>query len=726
VAADTPVWPGDSYPLGASYDGAGTNFAVFSEIAEQVELCLFADDGAETRVALREVDGFIWHCYLPGVGPGQRYGYRVHGPCDPAAGRRCNPAKLLLDPYAKAIEGSVRWDPAVYAYRLGDPDERNDADSAAHVPRSVVVNPYFGWGVDRPPRTHYDETVIYEAHVRGLTKLHPLIPEEQRGTYQGLAHPAVIQYLQRLGVTAVELMPVHQFVPESVLARCGRSNYWGYNTIGFFAPHNAYAASGTRGQQVPEFKSMVRALHQAGIEVILDVVYDHTAEGDHLGPTLSFRGIDNAAYYRLENADPRFYRDTTGTGNSLLMRHPHVLQMIMDSLRYWVLEMHVDGFRFARAAALARQFYEVDRLSAFFDLVQQDPVVSQVKLIAEPWDVGEGGYQVGNFPPLWTEWNGKYRDTVRDFWRGQPATLREFASRLTGSSDLYQQDSRRPVASVNFVTCHDGFTLADLVCYDRKHNEANGEDGRDGSEDNRSWNCGAEGPSDDPDILVLRERQKRNFLATLLLSQGVPMLLAGDEMGRTQRGNNNAYCQDNEISWVDWGAAREPPAAGVPARRRGPAAQGTNQALLEFVRWLVQFRADHPVFRRRRFFQGQDIRRVPGQLRDIAWFTPAGREMTDADWQAGSAKSLAVFLNGDAISEPGWRGEPIRSDSFLLLFNASELAVEFTLPPPRYGALWSKVLDTAVPLISAQGVTVARPGDVIGAPSRSVQVLCRN
>jgi isoamylase len=726
VAADTPVWPGDSYPLGASYDGAGTNFAVFSEIAEQVELCLFADDGAETRVALREVDGFIWHCYLPGVGPGQRYGYRVHGPCDPAAGRRCNPAKLLLDPYAKAIEGSVRWDPAVYAYRLGDPDERNDADSAAHVPRSVVVNPYFGWGVDRPPRTHYDETVIYEAHVRGLTKLHPLIPEEQRGTYQGLAHPAVIQYLQRLGVTAVELMPVHQFVPESVLAGCGRSNYWGYNTIGFFAPHNAYAASGTRGQQVPEFKSMVRALHQAGIEVVLDVVYDHTAEGDHLGPTLSFRGIDNAAYYRLENADPRFYRDTTGTGNSLLMRHPHVLQMIMDSLRYWVLEMHVDGFRFARAAALARQFYEVDRLSAFFDLVQQDPVVSQVKLIAEPWDVGEGGYQVGNFPPLWTEWNGKYRDTVRDFWRGQPATLREFASRLTGSSDLYQQDSRRPVASVNFVTCHDGFTLADLVCYDRKHNEANGEGNRDGSEDNRSWNCGAEGPSDDPDILVLRERQKRNFLATLLLSQGVPMLLAGDELGRTQRGNNNAYCQDNEISWVDWGAVGEPAAAGVPARRGGPAAQGTNQALLEFVRWLVQFRADHPVFRRRRFFHGQDIRGVPGQLRDIAWFTPAGREMTDADWQAGSAKSLAVFLNGDAISEPGWRGEPIRSDSFLLLFNASELAVEFTLPPPRYGALWSKVLDTAVPLISAQGVTVARPGDVIGVPSRSVQVLCRN
>ena len=726
MAADTPVWPGDSYPLGASYDGAGTNFALFSEIAEQVELCLFDHDGAETRVALREVDGFIWHCYLPGAGPGQRYGYRVHGPYHPADGHRCNPHKLLLDPYAKAIEGGVTWGQPVFSYTFGHPDRRNNADSAPHVPRSVVVNPYFDWGADRSPRTHYDQTVIYEAHVRGLTKLHPLIPQEQRGTCQGLAHPAVIQYLQRLGVTAVELMPVHQFVPEGVLAGRGLSNYWGYNSIGFFAPHNAYAASGSRGQQVPEFKSMVRALHQAGIEIILDVVYDHTAEGDHLGPTLSFRGIDNAAYYRLENADPRFYRDTTGTGNSLRMRHPHVLQMIMDSLRYWVLEMHVDGFRFARAAALARQFYEVDRLSAFFDLVQQDPVVSQAKLIAEPWDVGEGGYQVGNFPPLWTEWNGKYRDTVRDFWRGRPATLREFASRLTGSSDLYQQDSRRPVASVNFVTCHDGFTLADLVCYDHKHNEANGEDNRDGSDDNRSWNCGAEGPADNPDILVLRERQKRNFLATLLLSQGVPMLLAGDEMGRTQRGNNNAYCQDNEISWVDWGTAGEPPAAGAPARRGGPAAQGTNQARLEFVCWLVRFRADHPVFRRRRFFQGQDIRGVPGQLRDIAWFTPAGQEMTDADWQAGSAKSLAVFLNGDAISEPGWRGEPIRSDSFLLLFNASELAVEFTLPPPRYGALWSKVLDTAVPLISAQDVTVVRPGDVIGVPSRSVQVLCRN
>ena len=467
MAADTPVWPGDSYPLGATYDGAGTNFAVFSEIAEQVELCLFDHDGAETRVALREVDGSIWHCYLPGVGAGQRYGYRVHGPYHLADEQLCNPHKLLLDPYAKAIEGNVTWDQPVFSYTFGHPDRRNNADSAPHVPRSVVVNPYFDWGVDRPPRTHYDETVIYEAHVRGLTKLHPEIPAGQRGTYQGLAHPVVIQYLRRLGITAVELMPVHQYVSDRVPAGHGLGNYWGYNTISFFAPHHAYSASGTRGQQVPEFNSLVRALHQARIEVILDVVYDHTAEGDHLGPTLSFRGIDNAAYYRLAGADPRFYRDTTGTGNSLLMRHPHVLQMIMDSLRYWVLDMHVDGFRFDLAATLARQFYEVDRLSAFFDLVQQDPVVSQVKLIAEPWDVGDGGYQVGNFPPLWTEWNGKYRDTIRDFWRGRPATLPEFASRLTGSSDLYQQDSRRPVASVNFVTCHDGFTLGPpLSCPD--------------------------------------------------------------------------------------------------------------------------------------------------------------------------------------------------------------------------------------------------------------------
>ncbi len=725
--AATAVWPGDGYPLGATYDGAGTNFGLFSEVAERVELCLFDDDGAETRVDLHEVDGFVWHGYLPGISPGQRYGYRVHGAWDPIEGYLCNAAKLLLDPYARAIEGAVVADDALYGYdRTLSRYRRSKTDSAPYVPRSVVVNPYFDWNLDRPPRIPYHETVIYEAHVRGLTMQHPVIPDEQRGTYLGLAHPAVISHLKGLGVTAVELLPVHQFVTDSHLNEKGLGNYWGYNTIGFFAPHNAYSAGGTRGQQVQEFKTMVRALHQAGIEVILDVVYNHTAEGNHLGPTLSFRGIDNAAYYRLADNDRRHNLDYSGYGNSLLMRHPHVLQMIMDSLRYWVLDMHVDGFRFDHASALARELDEVDRLSAFFDLVQQDPVVSQVKLIAEPWDVGDGGYQVGNFPPLWTEWNGKYRDTIRDFWRGRPATLPEFASRLTGSSDLYQQDSRRPVASVNFVTCHDGFTLADLVSYDCKHNAANGEDNRDGTDDNRSWNCGAEGPTDDPDILVLRERQKRNFLVTLLLSQGVPMLLAGDEMGRTQRGNNNAYCQDGEISWVDWAAAGEAAAAGVPARRRGPVAQGRNQALLEFVRGLVQLRADHPVFRRRRFFQGLDIRGVPGHLRDIAWFTPVGQEMTDADWQAGSAKSLAVFLNGDAISEPDWRGQPIRNHSFLLLFNASELDLEFTLPPPRYGALWSKILDTAAPLISAQDVTVVRPGDVVGVPSRSVQVLRRN
>src|SRR5215831_18369625 len=645
VAGEREVWPGESYPLGATYDGAGTNFALFSEVAERVELCLFANDGAETRVALREVDGFIWHGYLPGVGPGQRYGYRVHGPYDPAAGLRCNPAKLLLDPYAKAIEGSVRWDPAVYGYPFGHPDERNDADSAPHTPRSVVVNPYFDWRLDRPPRTPYHETVIYEAHVRGLTRLHPELPEELRGTYQGLAHPAVVRYLQQLGITAVELMPVHQFISDDVLADHGLANFWGYNTIGFFAPHNAYSASGSRGQQVPEFKSMVRALHEAGIEVILDVVYNHTAEGSHLGPTLSFRGIDNAAYYRLVDSDPRFYLDTTGIGNSLLVRHPHVLQMIMDSLRYWVIEMHVDGFRFDLAAALARQFHEVDRLSAFFDLVQQDPVVSQVKLIAEPWDVGEGGYQVGNFPPLWTEWNGKYRDTVRDFWRGQPATLPEFASRLTGSSDLYATSGRRPVASINFVTCHDGFTLSDLVSYNDKHNEANGEDNRDGTDDNRSWNCGAEGPAEDPSIVELRERQQRNFLTTLFLSEGIPMLLAGDEIGRTQRGNNNAYCQDNEISWVDW--------SRVAAERD----------LLAFTQKLARLRRQHPVFRRRRFFKGPT---------DIAWLTPAGEEMTEADWRASYAKSVAVFLNGAAITEPDPRGDPITDMKFLLMFNAGD------------------------------------------------------
>jgi glycogen operon protein len=693
---EAALWPGDSHPLGATYDGAGTNFALFSEVADRVELCLFDDGGHETRVALHEVDGFVWHGYIPGISPGQRYGYRVHGPYDPAQGVRCNPVKLLLDPYAKAIEGRVDWDPAVFSYPFGHPNRRQTKDSAPHVPRSVVVNPFFDWNLDRPPRIPYHETVIYEAHVRGLTKLHPEIPEEQRGTYLGLAHPAIIEYLQNLGITAIELMPVHQFINDSHLTDQGLSNYWGYNTIGFFAPHNAYSSSGARGEQVQEFKTMVRTLHEAGIEVILDVVYNHTAEGNHLGPTLSFRGIDNAAYYRLADADWRYYMDTTGTGNSLNVRHPHTLQMIMDSLRYWVLDMHVDGFRFDLAAALARQFHEVDRLSAFFDLVQQDPVVSQVKLIAEPWDVGDGGYQVGNFPPLWTEWNGKYRDTIRDLWRGEPATLPEFASRLTGSSDLYQADSRRPVASVNFVTCHDGFTLRDLVSYNHKNNDANGEHNKDGTNDNRSWNCGAEGPTPDAAVNDLRQRQKRNFLTTLLLSQGVPMLLAGDEMGRTQRGNNNAYCQDNEISWVDWESA--------------------DQALTGYVSRLIKLRSEHSVFRRRRFFDGEAI----------SWFTPAGEQMTGKDWDAGFTKSLAVYLNGDAITESGRRGEPIRDDSFLLLINASELDLDFTVVPAEYGEQWNRILDTADLGGQHQGSEPVKPGDEIVVTSRSLQLLSRH
>ncbi|MFJ4340847.1 glycogen debranching protein GlgX [Streptomyces sp. NPDC088915] len=674
------VWPGQAYPLGATYDGAGTNFAVFSEAAHRIELCLLHDDGSETAVELRETDAFVRHAYLPGVMPGQRYGFRVYGPYAPEQGLRCNPAKLLLDPYARAVSGQVKWSEAVYGYPFGKPDARNDLDSGPHTMTSVVVNPYFDWGDDRRPRTEYHHTVIYEAHVKGLTMLHPDLPEELRGTYAGLAHPSVIGHLKELGVTALELMPVHQFVNDHRLADSGLSNYWGYNTIGFFAPHNAYASWGDRGQQVLEFKSAVRALHQAGIEVILDVVYNHTAEGNHLGPTLSFKGLDNPSYYRLVDDAPAHYFDTTGTGNSLLMRSPHVLQMIMDSLRYWVTEMHVDGFRFDLAATLARQFHEVDRLSSFFDLVQQDPVVSQVKLIAEPWDVGEGGYQVGNFPPLWTEWNGKYRDCVRDLWRGEPRTLAEFASRLTGSSDLYQDDGRRPLASVNFVTCHDGFTLRDLVSYNEKHNEANGEENRDGEGHNRSWNCGEEGETEDIGIKELRARQMRNFLATLMLSQGVPMLSHGDEFGRTQGGNNNAYCQDNEVSWVRW-------------PKENSEVEAT---LLRFTRAMVRLRREHPVFRRRRFFHGRPVEGTHDELTDIAWFTPEGEEMTSRDWQAAHAKALTVFLNGNAISEPGTQGERIADDSFLLMFNASSKELEFSVPD-SHGHYWRTVVDTSDP-----------------------------
>jgi isoamylase len=702
----TAVWPGDPYPLGATFDGAGTNFALFSEAAQRVKLCLFNEDGTEERIELREVDGFVWHGYLPGISPGQRYGYRVYGPYDPANGHRCNPAKLLLDPYAKAIDGDIDWDESLFSYRFADANEFNGDDSAAHMPKSVVISPFFDWGADRPPHTPYHETVIYEAHVKGLTKLNTRIPEEQRGTYAGLAHPATIDYLKKLGVTAVELMPVHQFVHDHTLIEKGLSNYWGYNTIGFFAPHAGYSAAGKLGEQVQEFKVMVRALHEAGIEVILDVVYNHTAEGNHLGPVLSYRGIDNANYYRLVDDDRRYYMDTTGTGNSLLMRSPHVLQMVMDSLRYWVTEMHVDGFRFDLAATLARQFQEVDRLAAFFDLVQQDPVVSQVKLIAEPWDVGQGGYQVGNFPPLWTEWNGKYRDTVRAFWKGEPGTLPDFANRFTGSSDLYADDGRRPIASINFVTCHDGFTLNDLVSYEHKHNEANGEDNRDGSNDDRSANYGVEGETTDLDVIGLREKQKRNFLTTLYLSQGVPMLAHGDEVGRTQQGNNNAYCQDNELTWVDWSEVRE------------------NWAPLEFLERLSQLRAEHPVFRRRRFFRGD--KGSGSGLGDIVWLTPDGNEMTDRDWGTGYAKSITIFLNGKAISEPDRRGEPMTDDSFLLLFNAHDGGVKFTLPPERYGEMWTRELDTGTPVrLFEDERPFFKAGENLNIENRSIVVLRR-
>jgi isoamylase len=705
------VWPGRPYPLGATYDGAGTNFALFSEVAEKVELCLIDDDGQETRVTLGEEDGFVHHAYLPGVQPGQRYGYRVHGPYEPENGHRCNPAKLLLDPYAKAVEGQIDGDESLFSYRFGKPERFNDRDSLGHTMVAVVINPFFDWGSDRPPGHEYHESVIYEAHVKGLTRTHPGVPEEIRGTYAGIAHPAVVEHLTELGITAVELMPVHQFVQDTTLVDKGLANYWGYNTIGFFAPHNAYSSTGQRGQQVQEFKAMVKALHAADIEVILDVVYNHTAEGNHLGPTLCFRGIDNAAYYRLVDDDRAHYYDTTGTGNTLLMRHPHVLQLIMDSLRYWVTEMHVDGFRFDLASSLARQFHEVDRLSAFFDLVQQDPVVSQVKLIAEPWDVGEGGYQVGNFPPLWTEWNGKYRDTVRDYWRGEAATLGEFASRLTGSSDLYEHSGRKPIASINFVTAHDGFTLRDLVSYNEKHNEANGEGGADGESHNRSWNCGAEGDTQDPAILALRARQHRNFLTTLLTSQGVPMILHGDELGRSQHGNNNVYCQDNELSWMDWEL------------------EDWQRELLAFTRRVVALRRDHPVFRRRRFFAGETVLEDGRTVADIAWFRPDGTNMRDADWDHEYARSVMVFLNGDAIPEPDQRGERVVDDSFLVAFNAHDDTLTFTVPDEVYGDGWLVALDTAddqAGIVSVfDDATTLLPGVEVQVAGRSVVVLRR-
>jgi isoamylase len=666
------LWPGQPYPLGAAWDGSGTNFSVFSEVAERIELCLF-DDGVESRVVLPEVTAFCHHGYLPGIGPGQRYGFRVHGPWDPQAGHRSNPAKLLLDPYARAVEGRVRWSRAVYDHVEGDVDRPDTRDSAPFVPRSVVINPWFDWGDDRPPRVARHDSILYETHVKGLTATHPDVPPDLRGTYAGMAHPAVVEHLVTLGVSAVELLPVHHFVPEHSIVQRGLTNYWGYATVAFLAPHGGYSAWGQAGQQVNEFKALVKALHQAGIEVVLDVVYNHTSEGNVHGPTLCHKGLDNRSYYRLDPHDGRRYLDFTGTGNTINVAHPNVLQLIMDSLRYWVAEMHVDGFRFDLAAALARDAHDVDQFAAFFDLIHQDPVLRQVKLIAEPWDVGEGGYQVGRFPPLWSEWNGRYRDEVRDFWRGQPHTLADFAYRFCGSSDLYGSNGRQPSASINFVTAHDGFTLADLVAHERKHNEANGEGDRDGDDHNRSWNSGVEGPTDDPAILQVRQRRMRSMLATLLLSQGVPMLLGGDELGRTQGGNNNAYCQDNETSWYDWGAV--------------------DTELLAFTRRLIRFRRRHPVFRRRRFFEGRSV--FGGDLADIGWFRPDGTAMSEQDWHHEHSRAVAVFLNGNELPSPGPRGERLHDHSFLLLFNAVDSPRHFTVPDDVDGMRWVVTIDTA-------------------------------
>ena len=701
------IWTGRPYPLGAEWDGDGSNFSVFSEVADRVELCLFDREGTETRLDLPERTAFQWHGYVPGVGPGQRYGFRVHGPFAPIQGLRCNPAKLLLDPHAKAIDGRVTWNPAIFAYELGAEGEdlaRSDADSGAFVPRSVVCDTSFDWQGDRRLRIPLHETLLYEVHVKGFTATHPEIPAELRGTYAGLAHPAAVRHLTDLGVTAIELLPIHQFCDPG-LERRGLANYWGYNSIGFFAPHNSYSSAGQGGEQVIEFKQMVRSLHSAGIEVILDVVYNHTAEANRLGPTLCFRGLDNQAYYRLVEGQPRNYVDYVGVGNTLNVRHPHVLQLIMDSLRYWVEEMHVDGFRFDAAAALARELHQVDRLSAFFDLIQQDPVVSQVKLIAEPWDLGEGGYQVGNFPALWSEWNGRYRDTVRDYWRGAERTLSDLAYRLTGSSDLYESSGRRPCASINFVTAHDGFTLGDLVSFDQKHNEANGEGNRDGTDDNRSWNCGVEGPTDSPEILALRARQKRNLLATLFLSQGIPMLLGGDEMGRTQEGNNNGYGQDNKLSWFDW--------------------DHRDSSLEDFTQRLSLLRKGHPVFRRHRWFQGRPIH--GGDPSDIAWFAPSGELMSEENWGAGFAKALEVFMDGAHGLDHGPRGEPVVDDSFLLLINADAGSVRFRIPDDQWGACWVKVLDTSQ-LLPGEDEPLSRSGTEINVLPHCLMLfrLCRD
>ncbi|MGV3585922.1 MAG: glycogen debranching protein GlgX [Adhaeribacter sp.] len=703
---NTVVYPGSPYPLGATWDVEGVNFAIYADNASGVDLCLFnsiTDEVEAVKIRMRERSHHVWHVYVPDLMPGQLYGYRVYGPFDPENGHRFNPNKLLIDPYAKAISGTILWHDSLFGYQMGHPDEDlsfNDQDSAPFIPKSVVVDPNFDWEGDKPPKIPYYKSIIYETHVKGFTKLHPEIPEAIRGTYAGLAHPVTINYLKELGITAIELMPVHQFVNDSILQDKGLSNYWGYNTIGFFAPDVRYSSRGTLGEQVTEFKEMVKELHKAGIEVILDVVYNHTGEGNHMGPTLSFKGVDNAAYYRLVEDNKRFYMDYTGTGNTLNANLPSVLRLMMDSLRYWITEMHVDGFRFDLASTLARELHEVDRLSAFFDIIHQDPIISQVKLIAEPWDIGEGGYQVGKFPPGWAEWNGMYRDSIRDYWRGAESMIGEFAMRFTGSPDLYQDDYRRPTASINFITAHDGFTLHDLVSYNEKHNEANGEDNNDGESHNRSWNCGAEGPTDDQNIIILRNRQKRNFMTTLFLSQGVPMLVAGDEISRTQGGNNNAYCQDNEISWLDWA--------------------GADKGLLAFTKKVIHLRKNHPVFCRRRWFQGQPIRGI--NVEDIAWFLPSGDEMNDEHWDQDFAKSLGVYLNGRGVHSLGPKGEQIIDDSFYVIFNAAHHPMDFTLPSDKYGNQWIKVLDTRYETVDIPEETYG-PGETFEVDSRSVVIL---
>ncbi|RCH55305.1 glycogen debranching enzyme GlgX [Mucilaginibacter hurinus] len=700
----TISYPGKPYPLGATWDGEGVNFTLYADNASGVELCLFDDTNATTeshKIVFTERSHHIWHAYLPGIKPGQLYGYRVHGPYEPENGHRFNPNKLLIDPYAKAIAGTIDWHDSLFGYEIGHEAEDlsfSESDSAPYIPKSVVIDSNFDWGDDQPPRRPYHQSVIYEAHVRGLTMQHPEIPDDIRGTYSAIGHPAIIKHLTDLGITAIELMPVHQYVNDRYLVEKGLSNYWGYNSIGFFAPDVRYSSKGVTGGQVAEFKEMVKALHKAGIEVILDVVYNHTGEGNQMGPTLSFKGIDNASYYRLVEDDKRYYMDYTGTGNTLNAMLPNVLRYIMDSLRYWIIEMHVDGFRFDLASTLARELHEVNRLSAFFDIIHQDPIISQVKLIAEPWDVGEGGYQVGKFPPGWAEWNGKYRDSIRDYWRGADSMLGEFAQRLTGSPDLYQDDYRRPSASINFITAHDGFTLHDLVSYNEKHNDENGEDNNDGESHNRSWNCGAEGDTDDEEVIKLRKQQKRNFFATLFLSQGVPMIVSGDEMGRTQRGNNNAYCQDNEISWLNW--------------------EDADKEFLEFTQKLIAFRREHPAFMRRRWFQGQPV--TGRGLEDIGWFLPDGTEMTEDNWSHDFAKSLAVFLNGNGLHALDPKGERIVDDHFYLIFNAFHEAIDYVLPPKKYGDNWLKVLDTSMDKVRR---TTHEAEEKISVQGRSVILL---